>query len=379
MNDENKIIGNQDEEKQIPKLLRQAGQDKVIEGVVKGVKDNSLEERFSNQGDIIGLEKVAEEPAEGIKDISLGKVGEKILAVADNKGVSTYRLYRDPPKFKAFQDNRIIYSPSDSVAFIDDGNYLAAAFHAAGTTYLSVYRTSDMELIGKVENTAVIDKIESDSTSEYIAVHSNNRVRIMRGKHPKFSMKFLSDNIGLSDVSISPDGAYVVGGWNGTGVGGGFYFARIYEVPPNKPKQLKRVAAVGFDESIKHVAFSPEMNSREVAPLHYKKDYYFAVASDRILEVFKFLTPDKIEVIERTHLERPHDINSIAFGFGNSLAVTYGHIASVYNFDEENGLGFVVDIKLPDTVLKAKFSPDGNWLATACKDDMVRLYKVNRK
>ncbi len=379
MTDENKLIGNQDEERQIPKLLRQAGQDKVIERVVKGVKDTSLEERFSSKGDIIGLEKVAVvDDARGIKDISLSSIEDDVkVAVADYNGVRLFDVFDEggddnPLKYTLILRDSITFGPAHAVALTNDGEYVAAGYEYDKKNCFRIFSTSASKHIKhSIEHPSQIDKIEFDSNADYLAIYYGGTIqaRILRfRKHPDLGLDLLGDKVGLFDVSISPDGSYIVDAHN--------RLASVFEVP-RRLGQLKKIESVKFDASVKHVAFSPKIGAIYMGPQHYKKDYYFAAATDHLLKVFKFLTPNSI--VFKTYLERPHDINSIAFGFGNSLAVAYGHIASVYNFDEKNGLGFVADIKLPDTVLKAKFSPDGNWLATACKDDIMRLYKVKRK
>ena len=386
MNEENKIIGNRDEERQIPKLLRQAGQDKVIDVVVKGVEDTSLEERFSPKGIILGLEKIAEVDAKGVKDISLSSIEDNVkVAVADYNGVRLFDLLDDASNdYTLTLCDSITFGPAHAVAFTNNGEYIAAGYEYDKKNCFNIFSTSSSEHIKhSIEHPSEIDKIEFDSNADYLAIYYDGtaQARILRfRKHPDYCLDLLSDKVGLFDVSISPDGAYVVSAYHQS--------ASVFEVPRGLPGQLKRIESVGFDDSVRHVAFSPEISARYMGPQHYLKDYYFAAATDRMIRIFKFLTPDKIEIIKGTNLveiikgtnlERPNDINSIALGHGNSLAVAYGHIASVYNLDEEKGLGFVLDIILPDTVLKAKFSPDGNWLATACKDDRVRLYKVKRK
>jgi len=365
MNDDNKIIGNQGEEKQIPKLLRQAGEDKLIDKVIQGVEETSLEERSSSKGAIIGLEKVAVVDARDIKDISLGNIKNRILAVADSQGVRTYNY--DAPIPELLPDNNLLNTSSDFVEFTKDGVYLAAAFQAAGTNYLSVYK-DDTRVIN-VEYPA-IDKIEFDS-NDRLFVSSGSVLHMLRfTADGKCSSIFLGSDIpGLSDFSISPDGAYIVGAQRN--------FAGIFEVEDRKTKLVAR--SEGFDSLAVHVAFSPEIKERDVVALQrIGKDYYFAAANDKVLKVFKFSTPNIVEIINGTRLHQPHDINSIALGHGNSLAVAHGNLTSVYNLNE-SGLDLVRDIILSDTVLKAKFSPDGNYLAATCKDYQVWLYKVERK
>jgi len=322
------ILGNQKEKKPIEELLRQAGKDTVIDGVVKKVlrQDNKT-----------GAEGNATEEQETLdKKISFKFCGR----IAHPRGTR-------------------------AVSLSSDGKYLATGcddchirlFKLDDVCHGLLHQADSENIAKKHIPHVVVNSVSFDPSGKYLAVAGSAYVKIFKLKRDfkffNFRLKHITSERHLKAYSMNSVAFHPTKGYLATGCNDGY--TRVYNFKKGKLEEIANLKHPG------HVS--------AVDPYFY----FLTAGIGRHVTTFEF----ESEFSKISDDEAPVTV----FGLSHTpdsrfLAAGHCGYVGIYHttFLKESGR-----IQHPDTVCEVDFSSDGKFLATACLDGNVRLYQVNRE
>ena len=347
MNEDNRIIGNPGEEKQIPKLLRQAKEDGFIDAVVKGRDINPVIQE-PTLGDIIGFDL-------------LFKSKERIVNLVDD------------------------------VAFSPDGNYFSfcsanSAFlfklDAGGNNLTSLPRSirnlenlkglmkeSHLKPLAQHAGGDMIKSVSLSPNAEYLAIAARNYVIIKRFDGNEFEVGYLPEknfpNI-VHAVEFSKDGKHLVVG--GAGILKTYEFDGKNSFPSEEIKEISRHED------------SPQTTYLDVS-LAPDGKRVVAGSSDDNLHTFDL--DDNFCLIPDDYSSFPHRFtNAIAVSPDNKYVATgTSRNFSLIQFTKGwafNDVFLHSDVNKPPAANCIAFSPDGKYMAVG-NGRHLEMYHVLRK
>ena len=380
-----KILGNQDERNTIDNLVRRAGQDSLIKGVLEG-------ETFikkSSSGEIIGLEEVADTARGGslhtIHDIAFSS--DNRLLFTAGEWISRY-VFHENAERKSFFEN-LICDPHRNIARLADGSHIYAyvialssdgRYLAAGYSktekdngnkedyHIGIFDTRNSTELCSLPLGGIPYKVMFSPNDRHVLTRRDNTLEIFNfdKNQPSLELNGTIPSIWDFDIAVcsylSQNSFIAV-----SKIGSSKQRSSVKYYLLQENGKILEDAELGFEGTVYKVQFS-------------KDGKHLALANN---------DPDKLRIFESSLLftsKKPVDYNgnisdidfdpcsdTIAVAFPGSdfilLKIFSGFGDKIRASDKYPGVEF----------FKVMFSKNGRYIAAASTDYHTRIFEVKRK
>ncbi len=372
---EPKIIGNP-EEKGIEELLRKAGKDRVIDSVIRGKEDTSPSR--PGLGGIIGLKEITKldrQSAGDIYDVALSP-DNKWLAVGQ---WPAYLFKFDGKKLDDETGIKLLGKDTYSVSFSPDGKYLVTGGKKDGSPpyEIKVY-SLDRIYVKSSKNPAipVVNKARFSPDGKYIATVRGGvdeilpRLTIYKFDKRNKELEEVHTEHNITDFEFYPDGKSIAATWDQRGIVslGVYRFNKGILTPSSETGVHCPTSKLSLSRDSKYFVFLSEDK----------------LTSKGKLKILREPSKGYIHLTEADYDSKIDDIVCDPGSYGvviaseNNLGLyDYGRVLDASGYDPK-----VDDINRSFQnyqVKKLCFSKDGKYLAAACDDKYVRIFRVFRR